>query len=143
MILKSLAAAAIALTASITGAAAAQADVGDVDSYGTFGDSNLGFSAGTEGYSASLAGNTLTTWGFPHSYTTITGMGYSYAADTDYAYNGLGIEHHSSLTSDSLSFTNEFEVTPMELSQDADVRVGSTQITCKNFVCMVGGMEMP
>lgn len=111
----------------------------DTTSIFNAGDSNLGVSVGTTGGSASLLGNVLTVDGFPKSTTTLTGMGYAYTATTDYNYEG-GIEHTSSLTTDpaSLSFTNYFKLTPMEgLDQNADVRLGSTQLVCTDFVCKI------
>jgi hypothetical protein len=125
------------------GAAVAAADANDpppapsgtdVSSYGSFGDTNFGGSLGTDGYSASVMGTTLTSSGWPVSHTTVTGPMGSYDTTTNYSYEG-GIEHWTKVRSNDFDWDNWYELTPSNYAQQSKIRFGSTSYECHNNVC--------
>jgi hypothetical protein len=110
----------------------------DVSSWGSFGDSNMGWSLGMNGYSSSMGGTTLTSTGWPISRTTITGPMGTYDATTDYMPADGGFKSWSSLRSPSGSFDNYASSNYGDSYYErATVRVGSTTIVCHNHMCQV------
>ena len=107
-----------------------------MSSWGTVGTDAMGASAGMGGYAAWSPMGRFETSGWPVSRTQLSGPGFTYDATTDYYGDGR-VRHRSTLDSDIASFDNHFSLGPDGYKQNADVRVGSTQIVCKNHVCMM------
>lgn len=135
--MKNLLASAIIAAAAVLGLGLASTASADTNSYGSVGNDNLGGSLGMDGFSVSVGGTTLTSQGWPESHTTIVGPAGSYDATTDYGTDE--IEHHSTFTSPTVTFSTQGEIYYNgQWSTLSTLTANGMTVTCVNGVCHMG-----
>jgi len=116
----------------------------DVSSFGSWGDANFGGSTGMNGYTFHGFGVSTTSSGWPVTHTVTTGVLGNYDATTNYATDEGGVEHWFDYSSPDggLGFKGWYETGSGYsggVTSNSNIRIGSTQIVCRDMVCKVEG----